>query len=96
EADEPLAPATVLCVSPRAFWAGLVEDHGFTSGGQLEEACWLWSLARMKEVPPALMEAYKATPLGFKIRSGTLYLETYEDKFVRLEDLDVDMMSGRW
>jgi len=50
----------------------------------------------MKEVPPALMEAYKATPLGFKIRSGTLYLETYEDKFVRLEDLDLDMMSGRW
>ena len=87
---------TLFDVSPDNLWAVIIEDHGFTSGGHIEETSQLWSLARMKEVPPALMEAYKATPLGFKIRSGTLYLETYEDKFVRLEDLDLDMMSGRW
>ncbi len=87
---------TLLDVSPDNLWAVISEEHGFTSGGHIEETSHLWSLARMKEVPPALLEAYNAMPLGFRIRSGTLYLETYEGTFVRLGDLNVDMMSGRW
>ncbi len=87
---------TLMDVSPDIKWAVISYQHGFTSGGNIEESFHLWSLPRMKEVSDALLEAYGATPLGFKIKSGRLYLETLEDKSVLLEDLDLDMDSGYW
>lgn len=87
---------TLLDVSTDNLWAVISEEHGFTNGGHIEETSHLWSLARMKEVPPALLEAYNATPMGFTIRSGRLYLETIENKSVLLEDLDLDIESGNW
>lgn len=81
-------------VSPDRKWAVITYQHGFTGGGNIDETFHLWSLQRMKKVSDALLEAYGATPLGFKIKSSRLYLETLEDKSVLLEDLDLDMDSG--
>ena len=83
-------------VSPDRKWAVISYQHGFTGGGNIDETFHLWSLPRMKEVSDALLEAYAATPLGFQIKNGRLYLETLEDKSVLLEDLDLDMESGYW
>ena len=87
---------TLSDVSPDKMWAVITEQHGSTGGGRIEETYQLWSLQRMKEVPAALMKAYDATPMDFTIRSGRLFLETFEGKRVLLEDIDLDMEGGNW
>ena len=86
----------LLDISPDNKWAVITYQHGFTSGGNIDETFHLWSLPRMKEVSPVLLEAYNATPLGFTTKSSRFYLETLEEKPVLLEDLDLDMESGYW
>jgi len=87
---------TLMDASPDRNWAVISTQHGSTEGGRIEESYHLWSISRMKEVPGALMEAYGATPLGFTLKSGRLYLETFEEKDVLLEDLDLDMENPHW
>jgi len=95
-ADGGFLTFTLIDVSPDNMWAVISEQHGFADGGRVEETFHLWSLQRMKEVPARLMKAYAATPMNFAIRSGRLFLETFEGKKVLLEDLDLDMDSGNW
>jgi len=95
-ADGEFLTFSLMDISPDKMWAVISEQHGFTDGGRIKETCRLWSLQRMKEVPAALMKAYAATPMAFTIIGERLFLETFEEKTVLLEDLDLDMESGNW
>ena len=75
-------------------WVILNYQHGFTEGGDIEEAQHLWSLKYPGEVPASLLSAYGIEPqdgLSFNDKNGRLYVQTDSGKNILLEDLALDM-----
>lgn len=83
---------SLMDISPDKEWAIIDYQHGFSSGGRIEETSHLWSVRRMEEVPPSLLRRYQIdSPLNFKLKNNHLYLETEGEKNILLEDIDTDL-----
>ena len=82
----------IMDVSLDNEWALIDYQHGFSTGGHIEETQHLWSVRRMEEVPSVLLESsHLEDLLGFTAKNDTVFLETYQGKQVLLEEIGLDM-----
>ena len=87
---------SLIDVSPDNNWAVIIQQHGFTGGGHVEETYQLWSLKQMNSIPEFILQAYGVTPadvIFFVEKNNRIYLKTVEDKTIRIEDLELDMAN---
>ena len=91
---EDLFSISLMDVSPDKDWAIIDYQYGGAEG-RIEETHHLWSVRRLMEVPEELLERYGSPdPLDFIMENGRLYLETFDDKKILLEDIAEDLSAS--
>ena len=93
--DGEFLTAYIEVISSDKEWAIIAYQHGFSSGGRVEETHKLWSVRRMSEVSSDLLGRYNIyDPLDFIRDGGRTYLESLNGTLVLLNDIDLDMDNG--